>query len=117
MAAATKTPVTPNAVGVAPVTHCQNGCSRPVVWRSSESGCDGGMNGERLAALTKKMPTTMTKRQTDTLMATRALVTHFDSRMPTAATTPRTSAMPSAPRLTLDSSPKNVVGSENASWR
>ena len=107
----------PNAVGSAPVIHCHSGCCSPLRASLSGTGLESGTNGARLAALTKKMPTTTTNTQTDTLITTSALVTHLDSRMPIIATTPSTRAMAMAPRLTVDSSPKTDVGRLSASWR
>ena len=50
-------------------------------------------------------------------MTTSALVSHFDSRMPTAATTPSTAAISTAPTLTGADSPNSPVGSPSASCR
>jgi hypothetical protein len=75
------------------------------------------MKGVMLLALTKKMPTTMTTMQTETLMRTSRLVTSLDSLMPAAATAPRTRAMPRAPTLTGASSPNRLVGRLRASCR
>ncbi len=52
-----------------------------------------------------------------TLISTRPLVTHLASRMPTAATVPRTTTIRAAPTLTGASSPKSDVGRPSALWR
>ena len=79
--------MTPKAVGSTPEANCHSGCVSRLP-PPSAGGALGGTNGTRLEALTKNAPTTMTKRQTETLTTTSALVTHVDSWMPTMATAP-----------------------------
>ena len=83
---------------LSPKTAWMTGCLMPS--SPAPAGSADGMNGLRLAALTKNSPATMTKTQMATLTRTSRLVTRADSRMPTMATTPSTSTMPIAPRLT-----------------
>ena len=102
-------------MGSARVTNCHSGWLSPPA--AASSGLLSGMNGVRLAALRKKTPTTITKTVIDTLISTRTLVTHLDSRIPTVATTPSTSTMRTAPTLTGASSPNSEVGSPRKSCR
>src|SRR4051812_25560611 len=105
-------PATPNADGAMPNITWERGRPSPEV-PPPGTGCAGGTNGVRLAALTKNRPATMTKTQIATLTTTSPFVTHADSRMPTTATTPSTSTMIIAPTLTVDFSPNNDGGRPN----
>ena len=115
-AAALSTPTKPKTDGSSPKSACVTGCLMPS--SPLPAGSAGGMNGVRLAALTKNSPATTTKTQMATLTSTSRLVIRADSRMPTIATMPRISTMAMAPTLTvLPSSPNQRVGRSSSSAR
>src|SRR5664279_2356626 len=82
--AAVSTPNTPKLDGAPPSISCSSGCSRPPD-APSAAGTLGGMNGERLAELKKKKPTTITSSTTPILIAVMIMLAREESLVPSAS--------------------------------